>query len=359
MRVGFAAAGSGGHVFPALAVADELARRGVQRDDIVFFGGDRMEATTVPAAGYPFVGVDIHGIRRSLSVDNLTLPRKVFAARNRIAEEITARRLQAMVVFGGYISGPAALASARTGVPLIVHEANAVPGVANRLVARRATTVYAAFAPTGRRLQQADVIGSPLRQDFTDFDRAVRRTAGREKYGLDPDAVVLGVVGGSLGAQFLNEVATELGTDPERAFSIVHLTGTLHHEAIAARAGEADDWRVIAFEEDMAGLYAACDLVLSRAGAMTVSELQATHTPAIVVPLPAGKGYQAENAADLAASGGGIIEPQSEPEIVASAVRELIGDQATLGAMARAIPAVDHGRAASIMATRILEVDDA
>lgn len=356
MKVGIAAAGSGGHVFPALAVADELHRRGLAVDDIIFFGGDRMEATAVPEAGYPFVGVDIHGIRRSISMDNLRLPSKVIRARGRIAETVEQRGLGAMVVFGGYIAGPAAMAASKARIPLIVHEANAVPGVANRMIARRADTVYVAFAPALGKLPQAEVVGSPLRRDFVTYSRDERRPPARERYGVQQDALVLGVVGGSLGAQFLNEVTALLASDHDRGFSIIHLTGPDHIDAIAREASTVPDWFPRAFEGEMPDLFAASDVILSRSGALTVSELQATATPAIVVPLPAGGGYQALNASDLSEAGAVIIEPQSDVETVALRVRTLLADRDAIERMHTVHGSVDHRAAAATIVERILEV---
>jgi UDP-N-acetylglucosamine--N-acetylmuramyl-(pentapeptide) pyrophosphoryl-undecaprenol N-acetylglucosamine transferase len=361
--IAIAAAGSGGHVYPALAVADALVDQGIDKNDIVFFGGDRMEATVVPEAGYTFIGVDIHGIRRSFSVDNLTLPGKVRDARRIIATEMGARGVAAMVVFGGYVAGPAALAASKIRVPLVIHEANAVPGVANRLIARKADTVFAAFAPATTKLTNASVIGSPLRSDFTNYDRDVLRGPARRRYGVSESAQVLGVVGGSLGAQFLNDVTRLLAADATRAFEIVHITGPTHHAGLAAEAApnaaNQPKWITVAFEESMVDLYAASDLVLCRAGAMTISELQATHTPSVVVPLRAGKGYQAQNANDLVAAGGAILAAQSDPGTVAAVVRKAIASTTTLASMAAAEFTVDHRLATSVMVARILEVADA
>ncbi len=356
VRIGIAAAGTGGHVVPALAVADELTARGLAKEDIVFFGGDRIEARLVPDAGYPFVGVDIHGLRRSLSLDNLRLPAKVRTARDVIAASIEAKGLSAMVVFGGYIAGPAALAARRANIPLIVHEANAVPGLANRLIARRADAVFVAFGPTARALRGAVVIGSPLRGDLSTFDRDRLRGPARQRYGLDADATVLGVVGGSLGASFLNDVATILGEDQGRSYQIVHVTGPDHHDRIAPRAEAAGGWVTVPFEERMIDLYASSDLVLCRGGAMTMSEIQATSTPAVVVPLPAGRSYQAGNAADVVASGGAVLVSQGDAHDVAASVRSLLRDPARLRAMGSSSPSVDHRKAASAMVDRIMEL---
>ncbi|MGI9667982.1 MAG: UDP-N-acetylglucosamine--N-acetylmuramyl-(pentapeptide) pyrophosphoryl-undecaprenol N-acetylglucosamine transferase [Acidimicrobiia bacterium] len=358
MKIGVAAAGTGGHVFPALAVADGLRQRGFSHDDIVFFGGDRMEATTVPAAGYPFVGVEIHGIRRSLSKDNVTLPLKVKKARDVIVERIRTDDVSVMVVFGGYIAGPAALAASKAKIPLIVHEANAVPGVANRMIARRASEMYVAFAPAKQKLPSAKVIGSPLRSDIAGFDRDERRGTARRRYGIAADAKVLGVVGGSLGASFLNSVVDDL-VGSERGFTILHITGRDHYEDIAHRSSDVDDWLPYAFEDDIADLYAASDVVMTRGGALTVSEVQATRTPAVVVPLPAGGGYQALNAQDAVAAGGAIVVEQTTPAQVAAVVRELVGDDLRIGAMRSAEASVDHKLATTIMVDTIVEAADA
>lgn len=359
VSVAIAAAGSGGHVFPALAVADALRERGLSHDDVTFFGGDRMEAATVPAAGYPFVGVDIHGIRRSFSIDNVELPLKVLRARSVIASAIASGGMRVMVVFGGYIAGPAALAAGRQRIPLVVHEANAVPGLANRMIARKASVVYSSFPATTEVLSGAVTIGSPLRPAFGSFDRAASRPSARAKYGVPSDSVVLAVVGGSQGAQFLNDVARILATNPSRTFSIIHVTGPSHADRAIAEAGSVTGWIPIPFEDDMIDLYAAADLVLSRAGALTVSELQATRTPCVVVPLPAGDAYQKRNADDLVASGGGVVVPQTAPSEVADIVRSVLADQGQIMAMAQAHPTIDHASAAGTMADRILELADA
>lgn len=358
-HVAIAAAGSGGHVFPALAVADALCELGVERDAVVFFGGDRMEATTVPEAGYPFVAFDLHGLRRRLSIDNLRLPALIRRARTGMISEIEARAVDVVAVFGGYVSGPAALAAHATHRPLVVHEANAVPGVANRLIARRADTVFTSFETAAARLPNAEVIGSPLRDAFVHFERDSLRPAALARYRVDPRRSVLGVVGGSLGAQFLNEVTERLARDPDRDYTIVHVTGPTHAAGLAASSAGMSDWVTVPFETSMPDLYAAADLVLSRGGAMTVAEIQATRTPAVIVPLPAGKAYQTLNAADLAAAGGAVVVDQTTVEDVAAAVSDLMGDPGRRSRMRRADHRVDHREAARTMASRILEFSDA
>ncbi len=356
MTVGIAAAGSGGHVYPALAVAEVLESRGVSRGDIIFFGGDRMEADLIPKAGYPFVQVEIHGIRRSLSVDNLTLPIKVRNARRVIIDAIKDKDITAMVVFGGYVAGPAALAANKCGIPLVVHEANAQPGVANRMIARRADTVFAAFAPALSKLPMAEVVGSPLRAQFGAFDRDDLRAAARERYGVGQDAVVLGVVGGSLGASALNEITRTLALMNNRDFEIVHICGQSHFDTITTTAADVERWNVVGYEDDMPMLYAAADLVLSRGGAMTVAELHATRTPAVIVPLPAGSAYQGMNAIDAVDAGGFIVIEQSETQRIIDTIVALVDDPQRLIEMSDALADSPHLSAATIVADRVLEV---
>ena len=356
MTIGIAAAGSGGHVYAALAVAEVLMSRGIEQEDIIFFGGDRLEADVIPAAGYTFVEVQIHGIRRSLSPDNLTLPLKVRRARDVIADTIRERDIGAMVVFGGYVAGPAALAASKARIPLIVHEANAQPGVANRLIARKADTVFASYAPSLSKLPMAEVIGSPLRSEFSEFDRAETRTAARERYAVSRDALVLGIVGGSLGASALNEIVRSLASDDGRPFEMVHICGQAHAEEFTALSRGVDGWTVRGYEDDMPMLYAASDLVLSRGGAMTVAELHATRTPAVIIPLPAGGAYQGMNAVDAVDAGGFVVIAQSETSRILDTVKSLLKDPERLVEMSDALADSPHLSAAEIVADRVLEV---
>ena len=356
MRIGIAAAGSGGHVYPALAVADAMVAGGMDRSDIVFFGGNRMESQTVPAAGFRFVQVDIHGLRRSLSVENLSLPFKITAASKIIGAEIRTAGLDAMIVFGGYVSGPAAQAARRMKIPLIVHEANAVPGIANRLIASRANLVLVASAAATTKLKTGIVVGNPLRKAFDTFDRSLLTAESKARYGIPFDAKVLGIVGGSLGSEALNAIAVDIASRDTRPFHILHITGTPNATAMFKASGSYADWTVLPYEEDMIYLYAACDLVVSRAGAMTIAELQETATPAIVVPLPAGKGYQSHNADELRTSGGAIVMLQDDKEAIVAAVFSLMADDGARNEMGRRAGQTGRRNAATEVANRTMEL---
>ena len=171
MTFAFAAAGTGGHIHPALAVARSLVDSGISTDNIVFFGGDRLETRLVPEAGFEFAQLDVRGLKRSLTIDNLTIPAMVRRAAARVSAVLRERPNGVLTVFGGYVSVPAAMGAQKVAMPYVIHEQNAVPGVANRFVARRAERTFVAFAPALDRLRNADVIGNPLDRAFENYDR--------------------------------------------------------------------------------------------------------------------------------------------------------------------------------------------
>ncbi len=360
MTYAFAAAGTGGHVFPALAVADALVEAGVPKSEIVFFGGDRMEAKTVPAAGYDFVPVELRGLKRSLDLKNLGIPKVVWSARSAMVREMERRGTKACIVFGGYVSVPAALAARKLRLPIVVQEQNAMPGLANRFVARMSKHVFVGFAAARSKLKGAEFTGNPLRSVFSRFGREQLRDDALQRYGLTGERPVLGVLGGSLGAKVLNDVVEALAlTVDHDNFDIVHLTGRPHYDEIAAMADRsALTWHPIAFEDKMELFYAASDLVLSRAGAMTINELAATGTPAVVVPLGLGTN-QSANVMELEAAGGLVQLSQTQIDQVPIVIDQLIVDRARRAAMGTVM--ASHGRpaAARVIADALQEVANA
>ena len=339
MTYAFAAAGTGGHVYPALSVADALVASGVDRKDIVFVGGDRIEAKAVPESGFGFVEVAIQGLKRSLSMQNLRLPSVVWKASRCLTEEFQRRGTRVVIAFGGYIAVPSAWAAQRSGAQLFLQEQNAVPGLANRLISARAITSFIAFPEAANKLRHTRLVGNPLRPAFRSFDRIALRAAGRAHYGLADEGLVLGVLGGSLGARALNEATSRIvETRSSNEFGILHLTGRAHYEAVSARASKcAVPWVTRAFEDRMELFYASSDLVLSRAGALTVSELAATGTPAVVVPFPSETaGHQKANAAYLERFGGAVVVSEREIARIPVEVAQLLGDESRRAAMAQA-----------------------
>jgi UDP-N-acetylglucosamine--N-acetylmuramyl-(pentapeptide) pyrophosphoryl-undecaprenol N-acetylglucosamine transferase len=194
---------------------------------------------------------------------------------------------------------------------LFLHEQNAVPGRANRLAARLAQKVFVAFPAAAAALPRTELVGNPLRAAL--LADPPTSGAARLRYGLDGDRPVVGILGGSQGADALNNAASRLATSGP-AYQVLHLAGSDQHVRWSELSADVPGWTVVPFEQEMRYFYAAADLVVARAGALTVSELAATGTPSILVPYPHAASHQDANAAVLAGAGGAVVVPQSELE---------------------------------------------
>jgi UDP-N-acetylglucosamine--N-acetylmuramyl-(pentapeptide) pyrophosphoryl-undecaprenol N-acetylglucosamine transferase len=318
-----AAAGTGGHVFPALAVGEALLDLGVDPDDIQFVGGNRLEAKIFPDAGFPFHSLELAGFKRSWSLSNLGLPRTVWKARNAIANLIERRQVQAVLGLGGYVTVPAALAARHRSVPLLLAEQNAEAGLANRLCSRWARRVFTSFPQTAG-LRNSVWVGNPIRRSLATFDRQALRAEARGNFGIEGEVLVVGVMGGSLGASVLNRVAFLLAS-AEPDYLILHLAGNSHQgeqRDLARRFG--DRWIVRGFETRMELFYAAIDVIVARAGGV-VAEYTATGTPAVLIPGGFGSGdHQAANARALTAAGAAVTLTEADIELVRTAVDQVL-----------------------------------
>lgn len=308
-RVLIAGGGTAGHVFPALAVARELQR--LADVEPVFVGvADRLEARLVPEAGFELHTVAAVPVPRRPSPALLRVPAGVRAAVRQaeaIIDEVDAR---AVASFGGYVSFPVSWAAGRRGLPLVVHEQNAVPGLANRLASRWAAHIAVSFpgsADRFRRRERCAVTGNPVRDDMLALDLAARRTPARERFGLAPDRPTLLVFGGSQGARSLNRAVIDAHAHwGEADIQILHAAGrSLYGETATAweRARATTTGprvRLVDFIDDMGDAYAAADVVLCRSGATSIAELTALGLPAVLVPYPHATGdHQRHNAEAL------------------------------------------------------------
>jgi UDP-N-acetylglucosamine--N-acetylmuramyl-(pentapeptide) pyrophosphoryl-undecaprenol N-acetylglucosamine transferase len=354
VTVAIAAAGTGGHVFPALAVARALVAGGLDPDRVVFLGGDRLEARAVPAAGFPFERFHLAALRRSLSPRNLGLPWIVRRTARAMAAALEARGTRVVLGMGGYVSVPAVLAARRLGLPFFVQEQNAIPGLAVRLAARRARAAFVGLPGPAQRLPRAILTGNPLREELARVDRTALAAQARRRYDLPDGSTVLGVLGGSLGARVLNQaVPTIVAAWRSGPLAVVHLAG-IEVGTVAPRAAASSlPWRCLRFEDEMQYFYAAADLVLCRAGAMTISELAATGTPAVLVPLE--RVGQQHNAAALVAAGGARLVAQAEVATLPEVVGGLLGDASSRAAMAAAARTAAFPDAAAVIAGRLRE----
>lgn len=350
-----AAAGTGGHVFPGLAVGEALVARGISRDDVLFVGGSRIESRVYPDAGFPFLEVELRGLKRSLTTENLGLPRVVRRARDRIVEVMGARSCIAALGMGGYVTIPTALAARRLGVPMMVAEQNAGAGLANRVASRWSARVFTSFPHTDG-LPRGEWVGNPVRRSISEFDRDSSRPAGLARYDLAATIPVVGVFGGSLGASVLNEATAALiGGWEGKPVQVIHLTGERDYPDYAGRAsGAVAEWRRIAFEPDMALFFGVCDLVVARAGG-AVAEIMATGTPSILVPGGFGSsGHQPANAAYLAQAGAAVVLSETSIGDLSQLVSDLISDPERLASMGRAAASIARPDAADVIAEAMI-----
>jgi len=330
-----AGGGTAGHVNPLLAVADELRRRHPRGRFIVLGTAEGLEARLVPEHGYDLAVVPRVPLPRRPTPDWLRLPGRLRAAVAAAEDAIDAIDAQVVVGFGGYVATPAYLAARRRGVPVVVHEQNARPGLANRLGARHAAAVAVTFE--GTALPGAQVTGLPLRTAVQDLlaaraaDPAAARRAGAQALGLDPELPTLLVTGGSLGAVSVNRaVAGAADALLATGAQVLHLTGRGKADEVrAALVGVpgAERYHVVEYLTAMDQALALADVVVGRAGAGTVCELAALGIPAVYVPLPIGNGEQRLNAAGVVAAGGGILVEDRDltPDWVRAHVPVLLG----------------------------------
>ena len=306
------AGGTGGHIFPALAVAARLRSEGWR---VVWLGNpDSMEAGLVPKHGHEFVPVRFSALRGKGLVRKLLLPFNLLRGFWQALRALRQVRPAVVLGMGGYITFPGGMMAALTGVPLVLHEQNSVPGLANRVLAAVADRIVTGFPGA---LRQGEWLGNPVREDIAAVPPPGERYAGRD------GALRLLVIGGSLGAQALNEIIPQgmgrLAAD--ELPQIVHQAGERHIEALKANyAAVGVPAHCVSFIDDMAGAYAWADLVICRAGALTIAELAAAGVPAILVPFPhAVDDHQTANARFLVQVGGAFLCPQGEltPESVA------------------------------------------
>jgi len=348
------AGGTGGHVFPALAVAEVLRGRGA---DVFWIGTSRgMESHLVPEHGFPMEWIEIEGLRGKGPRRILIAPWRLLTALRQAAVVLRRRRPAVVLGMGGFASGPGGVVARLQGLPLVIHEQNRVPGLTNQWLSRIARRVFEAFPGSFPAARGAEASGNPVRAAIAALPPPAERMSGREGRRR------LLVLGGSLGAKVLNEtVAPAVATlaAGERP-AIWHQAGELALDtAQAAYASAGVEAEVVPFIQDMAGAYTWADLVVCRAGALTISELAAAGVGAVLVPYPhAVDDHQTANARYLSDAGAARLMPQGEltPESLGRVLSDLLGNRARLLAMAEAARARARTDAAERIAEACLEL---
>ncbi len=351
--------GTSGHVLPALAIADGLVAQGHRPDEIVYIGAKRgIETRLVPPTPYPHHFLDVVGLQRRLALSNLAFPFKLLRAI--VAASSLLRRLRPAVVVsvGGYASFPATFAARLRRIPIVVVSYDRIPGLATRVSARFATACAVAFE--GSALRRARFTGAPVRRDLIVLDRGRERGAARSVLQLPDDRFVVAVFGGSLGSKVLNEAVAgmvELLVD-RVDIAVWHVVGDRFLAGAAnERSGQQGImYTVIGYEDHMVQVYAAADLMITRAGASTIAELATVGMPAVIVPWAgSADDHQSDNARILGSVEAAVVVPESElsARVLADLVVGYIGDPSALSALAAAAFAAGEAHRSGRLTTLI------
>jgi UDP-N-acetylglucosamine--N-acetylmuramyl-(pentapeptide) pyrophosphoryl-undecaprenol N-acetylglucosamine transferase len=351
-----AGGGTAGHIEPALALADAL-RRAEPDIAVTCLGTERgLETRLVPLRGYELALIPAVPLPRSLTPQLLSVPGRMVAAVGAAAAVLDAVRAEVVVGFGGYVATPGYLAAARRRVPIVVHEANSKPGLANRIGA--ALTRHVFTGQPGTRLHNSRYIGIPIRREITGLDRLAVSDKARAHFGLRPDLPVLLVTGGSQGASSLNRsVLGAAGWLRAAGVQVLHIIGPRADGDVVVPPGDTP-YVVLPYIDRMDLAYAAADFALCRAGAMTCAELTAVGLPAAYVPLPHGNGEQRLNALPVEDAGGGLIidDARLSPDWIRDTLLPVLLDAELVAAMSHAAAEAGSRDADARLAAEVLSV---
>jgi UDP-N-acetylglucosamine--N-acetylmuramyl-(pentapeptide) pyrophosphoryl-undecaprenol N-acetylglucosamine transferase len=343
VHVVLAGGGTAGHIEPALALADAL-RRNDPTIGITALGTESgLETRLVPERGYELALIPKVALPRKATPELITLPGRLRGTVKAVQEVLDRTKADAVVGFGGYVAMSAYLAAKRSGVPIVVHEANARPGVANKIGARYSD--FVAVSTPDSKLRDARYVGIPLRRTIATLDRIAARPEARAYFGLDQRLPTLLVSGGSQGARRLNETVQTIAPRLQQyGVQILHAVGPKNELPAIDDIPGMPPYRVVPYLDRMDLAYAAADMMLCRAGAMTVAELSAVGLPGAYVPLPIGNGEQRLNAQPVVRAGGGLLVDDAEltPDWVLGHLLPVLTDPQRLWDMSRA--AAEFGR---------------
>ena len=361
MKVLISGGGTGGHVFPAIAIADAL-KEIIPGSDILFVGArGKLEMEKVPKAGYPIKGLWISGLQRSLTIRNLLFPVKVIYSVC-VAFWITLKfRPDVAVGVGGYASGPVLFASAILGIPTLIQEQNSYAGLTNKLLARWAKRVCVAYEGMEKFFnpQKIVITGNPVRKDITRIHELEGRKV-KAAQGFDPELPLVMVSGGSLGARTINRAIASGESRPAmlHGYNLLWQVGKLYYtEYSASKVASMKNVSTVAFIEDMTAAYSMADLVVCRAGALTIAELTLIGKPAILIPSPnVSEDHQTSNAMALVSEGAAIMVKDSEAiDQLLPIIKELLGDEEKRKKLANAAYGMAKIDAARLIAEEVIK----
>lgn len=315
IRVIISGGGTGGHIFPAISIANEIKLR-YPEAEILFVGAqDRMEMQKVPEAGYPIEGLWISGLQRRLTVKNLLFPVKLVKSLWKARDIIRKFRPDVVIGTGGFASGPLLQMANRDKIPTLIQEQNSYPGITNKLLAKEANIICTAYPDMNRFFPAEKIIltGNPVRQDLLNVEK--KREEAVKFFGIDPDKKTVLVLGGSLGARKINELIEEnLKEFRKNDLQVLWQTGSLYYEEYKHH-GKLDFVQTFDFLKRMDLAYAAADVIISRAGAGTVSELCVVGKPVVFIPSPnVAEDHQTKNAMSVAEKDAAVVLSESHLE---------------------------------------------
>lgn len=351
--------GTGGHIFPALAIANEIKRREPDAD-ILFVGAEGgMEMSVVPRYDYPIKALKISGLHRQLTLKNilrnLMLPFKMLGSSIKAQKIVADFQPEAVIGVGGYASWPLGRTAARKSIPLFLCEANAFPGLVNRRLADKAQKILLGNGDAQKYFDASKVVvtGNPIRE----FDLPARSEAAKTM-GIDPAKKTILSLGGSLGALKLNQ-AWQLGVHElmEADIQLIWQCGKRYYESLKPQVMEHPNLKLMPFIEDMAAAYSASDLIVSRAGGSTISELIALSKPSILLPSPnVAEDHQTKNARSLSDKEAAVLvkDVEAEKKLVKEAMR-ILGDEGQLDRLKQNISAMEKHNAAEEIVDEIFE----
>lgn len=353
--------GTGGHIFPAIAIANEIHRRWPDAE-ILFVGAQgRMEMERVPAAGYRIVGLPVAGLDRKRIWRNFKVIVKLLKSMRLAKKVLRDFKPDIAIGVGGYASGPMLKAAQKKGIPTLLQEQNSYAGVTNRLLAKRAAAICVAYDGMERFFPAGAIIktGNPVRADI--LSNTMTRAQAKETLGFSAGHPVILVVGGSLGARSVNNaVAAALPAWENKDIQVLWQTGKNYIDSCQTAAAGHKGVKATAFISDMATAFRAADLVVSRAGASTISELQLIGSPAVLIPSPnVAEDHQRHNALALADRGAAVMIPDSEAtEKLAETVIQLAANPEKCLGMSNAIKNMALPDAAGKIADHVSEILD-
>ncbi|GAB1307783.1 undecaprenyldiphospho-muramoylpentapeptide beta-N-acetylglucosaminyltransferase [Urechidicola sp. KH5] len=319
--------GTGGHIYPAIAIANELKKR-YPNAKILFVGAqDKMEMEKVPQAGYEIKGLWISGIQRSLSAKNLSFPFKLISSIFKARKIIKAFKPSVVIGTGGFASGPTLFVAAQKKIPTLIQEQNSFPGITNKLLSRKVDKICVAYDGLERFFPKNKMIktGNPVRQDLQDVSE--HRKAAIKVFGLHPKKKTLLVLGGSLGARAINKlISEEVDWLLDQGIQIIWQTGKLYYEEYK-QFSEKEHIQTHAFLSNMNEAYATADFIISRAGASSISELCLVAKPTVFIPSPnVAEDHQTKNALAVVEHNGAVLLEEQNVSMFQTVMKGLLED---------------------------------